>query len=274
MLKKLLLIFATGLLLSTSAFAVPIALDFDKTGLGAFPGDTIYGFHASGTTNHIVHQTLGADNVLNNGDAFYETLTLTLLNGLDSAHNVDPLLQYGSELMTFDASLSGIIANYSNGGTPTVASDPNTVKDDSFVSIFLAGTGSMKDGATTMMTYHLIDSSPAAFTPSVFNNSNVQTNISLAFEVDSINADYFATIGILETAEELVGENFLLAFAQGNVGVDSITGDTAAEPDEILFEIDDNGFDIKFDAVPEPATLLLFGFGLLGLAGFGRKRNS
>lgn len=64
---------------------------------------------------------------------------------------------------------------------------------------------------------------------------------------------------------------WLVSFADYNVDDTELTPN--ADPD-ILFTVEaTHDGSIRFDAVPEPATMILFGIGLLGVAGISRKKT-
>jgi hypothetical protein len=269
----LVILFASLFFLASSAMAIP--LNFSPNGTLTTDGSTTYGFHMSATGGTTIYQSLGADNILNNNDTFSENVDYTLLNPLDSAFHILPLPYYGGDNIHFTANLTGHITNFS--GVSTDATNFATaLPQDTFTSLFdLGATGSMIDNDTshTIATFHLVGFTPSIFTPSFFNVGGAQTNIDLAFIFDSVDDSYLQTVSGAPISS-LVGQSFLMSIIQGNVGVNSIIGDTASTPNQLLFGVDDNGFDARFQVVPEPGTLVLFGLGLLGMAGVVRKRHT
>lgn len=299
--KKLFILMtvAAFCLTAGSAMAVPYALIFDADAAGAtYAAQTIYGWDMEGigedslggtTVNLLTDVSLGADDVLGNGDTFTESFTLVLSNGLDAGldalngqngyYQGFPPIVPASNLYV-DMSLAGVIASYNDGGTPTTAANVASLADDSFVSVFTGGSATLyvdadadrdfDGGETVVATFSLDNAGNFIFVPSVY--AGTAAVIDFAFAFDTINTNYFATAPGFQDLEDLVNQGFVLTLAQGGVASQAIIGDTTADPDRILFGWDETGIDSRFSSVPEPASMLLLGTGLLGFAGLGRKK--
>lgn len=303
-LRTILFFIVTGTLFlcASSAFAVPYAVNFDPDADGtAFNTQTIWGWDlesvaeaqlpSGGATYDIItYQSLGSDNILNDDDTFTESTTVDVSNGLDS-----PLTSYSGiapiygELASptanlfIDISLSGYVANYSNGGDgDTTASNAATnIGNDSYDSVFTGGNATMyvdtgtanKDydsGETKVAEFSFSQGDDFSLDSSVFGGGS--DTIGISFETTSMNTDYFSQASGFADPQDLIGSGFLFAVTQGSASLSSFEGDDSTDPDQIVIGFQETGFDAKFNQVPEPTTLLLFGTGLLGLAAFGRKK--
>lgn len=319
--KKLGLIlvsFGFAILLAGNAQAVPYAVNFDADAAGTTYGvQTIFGWDleafatetipvadnvtifGNGTgqlVDIVTHQQLDGPNagnvsgVLGNGDLFYENLTIQVLNGLGAPptyaalpngyEGFPPIVPPAN--LYIDLALNGFITGYSDGGTPTTASTPLSITDDTYTSIFSSGAASMytdnngdqiyNAGDVLVASFSLVGAGPFILTPSIFAGAGAQ--ISFGFDTSYTNPAYFSLAPGYPDWFNYVNSGFLLTLTQGGVAVvGQFGGDTGPNPDEILIAFQETGFDAKFDAIPEPTSMLLLGTGLAGLAGIGRRRK-
>lgn len=88
--------------------------------------------------------------------------------------------------------------------------------------------------------------------------------LDLSFIFDYVNPDYWG-----QTEQDLVANNWLLSFVGGRIEEQNLW---YLSEETLLIEWDLPGMQAEFAAIPEPATMLLLGAGLIGLAGLGRRR--
>lgn len=282
---KLVLVLTVGLLLSVAnASAFELLWDTQEAGTGGTDPYTTSGFQLtqSNTDSSIIIQDASGFDPSDPtqiapivGDAFTETITLTIANGKDE-NGDDSTPDFGlDQYFKMELSLAGIVS-----AIDAVTNAPTIT--------FQTGTGSIMDYYTSaganIMDFSLIGATPVQFTGSLYSPTTLSAFISLGFEITDVNtpqdnidngtnlSTFDVTASSSSPIDDLIGSQFLLAFAEGSFAVASATDDETTTPPTITYVTTTNGVRARFDVVPEPTTMLLFGFGLLGLAGIGRKR--
>lgn len=201
-----------------------------------------------------------------NGD-FTEDFTLKMVYG-ERADNSDT--DYYDDLY-IDVHLEG---NY-DITTNTITFD--TLPGDGYATIYLDGD--------TNLDYVAGSSDIEVATLSLSNalaqdiqGSSIESGLSLdmdlSFMFDSINTDFFE-----DDLQNLVTDKALFTFAAGRiVQTDNLiyndNGTIGDVTDDWVEQVSwtNNGIEATFQVVPEPTTMVLFGIGLLGIAGVSRKR--
>lgn len=294
------IIFIAGLFLllgtAGSANALPWSWDLAGTGYTAIGPqvtdggltvnftDNLGAASASGTTT-LVDQNLGGDGILNNGDVFTELGFLSILD----ADNTNLIFQdtngdFAHAYFAFEG-LTGTITNYDNGadGLDTTlanysSSTGNALADDSWDLAFTPGVGTLAiylddnidptDGALELATFSLLagDGSSPEF---VLGEAEGQFGLIGGFQTVLNNFwsftdgtdfdDWLTTYGV----NSIIMTSFNLGATFQGVSDDGIN---------LQFDVLNEG-SFKISAIPEPTTMLLFGAGLLGLAGVSRKKK-
>lgn len=270
LIKVFLAITTVFLLGFTSAHALP-TFGFDSTGSDG-PFDQVSGFKLLGTGGFGQEEenNPGGTALLDiwsetdfNTNTFTESFTLRLAEGLNSAGTTGFL--YGGTNIMVDVDLNGTISNIQPDGSYTV----NFSNAGSVARFYLDGNGNFDYDAgvpeVTIAELQLASSLPFNFEPSLLGG--VAVSVDLAFQFITANPLYWDT-----AFEDLVNSLFMFTVTQGDLTLQDLEPDTVP-PNGIQYQgWSVVGVDSALTVVPEPTTLFLFGAGLLGIAGIGRKR--
>lgn len=235
----------------------------------------------TGTLTTVV-QDLGADGVLNDGDTFTESGLLAEVNrdGEAVIFNDDPLTKQLHIYFQFD-DMTGTVANYSAGsdGVDTdVTNYATALVDDSYDLLFDVGSditlyidndldpgnGTLATLATSKVTYGLGKS------PDFFVGGAAEGQFGVVAGLTSVLPGFWSFDDGTKFEDWMTNYGIPSIFVSSfNLGA-TFKGVTAVG-DDLVFGIFNHG-DLELSAVPEPATMLLLGIGLLGFAGLGRKK--
>lgn len=137
---------------------------------------------------------------------------------------------------------------------------------------FTGGSGDIFHGTESILGFNYESSLPATFAATLFSTTGLSTIFDVKFEVDSFDSDYFSAISG-PSIQELINSDFLKITSAGRYQVDSVSSEsTDAGGTFVMIESSTNGVDVRFDVVPEPTTMLLFGVGLLAFARVSRRK--
>lgn len=286
----------TFMLVSSLSYAVPLDVQFDA-GKGGYTG-TI--FDADTLTDPWDEISIRADtgttqfdddgNGLDVGDTFKDSghakwISYNFLPGFNDSEGLD---QSGGYDVTIEWSdVTGYISQES--GTDPI--NQNTIYTGGIFDFYFDPTGDTDFGATTNPAndsgfesggggeIHFMTIGNLSGTGT--NTFDVNSTGGLEFsqgasqfrgQVTSLSAGYLTEYPSGLDLNTYVNLNFLFGELNQNTQSDGIIQTNTGQQDELFTVYSRHDGSMSFDVVPEPSTLLLFGTGLLGLAGLGRRK--
>jgi len=293
-LKKNLVMFMMAvslLLIGSNASAVAILNDWNFNPGAAVAGQGSYGpidymnWDSAGASTTEIYQYLGADGILNDGDTFSETGYMQGFTYTDDGQGTKTYISgdLTQNLFLKWSGLTGSIYDYSDNFTPLNISDDtwkyNFDTDVGIAEIVLDTTGNPFDsaGETTLMTMTVGQPSSGTadgFLHAEFAGALSNWALTLKAVVPTAPGVWIDSDGVTDLWAKYGPDEWLMAMPQGvsqlDEGYDHVI--VADGEDYYLFK-GHSGDTMKLGVVPEPATMLLLGSGLIGLAGFGRKKK-
>lgn len=281
------------LLIGSNASAMQILFDWTfnpgaaKAGQGSYSPVDYMNWDSAGASTMEIYQYLGADGVLNDGDIFWEKGHMVGFSYGDDVNGSKPYSGTSDKLFLKWTGLTGYVTNYNNNGTP------GDITDDKWGYTFHTGVGMAEIlldtdanpfngvGQTSLMTMTV--GQPSSGTADGFlQDAGAGSLSNWGLTMKALSAApgvWIDSDGVTDLWTKFGTKGWLMALPQGvsqldqgfisGSGVNPVTGDTE---DFYLFE-GHSGDTMKLGAIPEPATMLLLGSGLIGLAGFGRKKK-
>jgi hypothetical protein len=273
----------------TNANAFTILYDWQLDFNAVVPGlPTVQNIHhlnwdSPGVETTTITQYLGGDFTLGNGDLFTESGSMLLSSATKTAGNfpgtvgLNPMNDGSDDYYAFVVfeNLTGSISDYDDQGTPF---DPS---DDTWVYTFDNGSGTIgiylttdpdpanATAGTQLVAGTIIPTSSGTADGFIGGPGIGDSNWGLTLEVTYLYPDLFLD-SLGNSLNYLVDNGWLLALPQGVTNVDTVVYDPNINA--YIFE-GNTGDTMEIAAVPEPASLLLLGSGLLGLAVLARKKS-
>jgi hypothetical protein len=279
-----------------SANALPWSWDFTAVGdgttlgyVGSPVGSSIVNFNnfmgvinRNAVPTQIVQSFTGGadDTVLDNGDTFSEFGFIETINiDANAAFFADANGRKDAVYIEF-SNLSGYITDYDAGSNAptTLANYSTNFADDSFNLHFLPGLGTIKmyldqdvattGGITELASFTLLNG--AGTSPDFFLGQAAEGQFGIQLGVASVAP------GFWKLADGTSFEDWMNTYGIPSIFFESFNlGATfksvSDNGSDLLINVFNHG-DFQMSAVPEPTTLILVGFGLLGLAGITRRR--
>lgn len=256
---------------NASAFLVLDDWQMDLTSLGggiSGPIERIL-FQGPGVGSTNIVQDLGGNAQIDLGDTFTETVWMVanqyIIDGVFGTND----LSLGGNNLLIAVDASGEVVDFvdqNNYGYTLSGSVSIYLDDDQEWDPF---TGNAEFGAApTLLASSTINTTGKVGTADGFLGAiDVLSNWGVTTAFDFMAADVFLDSDGDDVFVKYDGNVF--ASAQGVTNID--VSETVFGADSITF-IGNTGDDFQLGVVPEPTTMILFGVGLLGLAGVSRRR--